>query len=96
MKLSPITKIDAAKRQLNTVIVLFFDEGEAVSIHTLSAAAYEILLAVGKEEVDFHTLAGAECVREEKKKEFLDLLHEAKNFFKHGKKDPKAFLDFDP
>lgn len=91
-----ISKIDAAKRQLNTAVGLFFEEGDAVSIHTLSAAAYEVLFAIGKGKIDFDTLAGAECVKEEKKDEFLKLLFEAKNFFKHGKKDPNAALDFDP
>lgn len=91
-----VTKIDAAKRQLNTAITLFFQEGDAVSIHTLSAAAYEVLFAIGKGKIDFDTLAGAQCIKEEKKDEFLGLLFKAKNFFKHGKKDPHASLDFDP
>ena len=91
-----VTKIDAAKRQLNTAIVLFFDEGDAVSIHALSAAAYQILQDIGKAKIDFDTLAGAECVKEEKKKEFRDLLFKARNFFKHADRDPDAILDFDP
>ena len=91
-----VSKIEAAKRQLNTAVTLFFDEGDPVSIHTLSAAAYQVLQDVGKGRIDFDTLAGAECVKEEKKKEFRDLLFKARNFFKHADRDPDATLDFDP
>jgi len=91
-----VSKIDAAKRQLNTAIVLFFDDGDVTSIHTLSAAAYQVLQDIGKGKIDFDTLAGAECVKEEKKKEFLGLLFKARNFFKHADQDPDAILDFDP
>ena len=93
-----ITKIDAAKKHLNTAIALFFEEGDAVSIHTLSSAAYQVLRDIGKGKIDFDTLAGAECVKDEKKKEFWDLLFKARNFFKHADRDPdpNGSIDFDP
>jgi hypothetical protein len=38
-----VSKLDAAKRQLETVIRLYFSNGDPVSIHTLTAAAYNVL-----------------------------------------------------
>ena len=38
-----ITKLEAARRQLESAIFLYFEEKDPVSIHTLTAAAYNIL-----------------------------------------------------
>lgn len=38
-----VSKLDAAKRQLETVIRLYFAGRDPVSIHTLTAAAYNIV-----------------------------------------------------
>ena len=35
-----IPKLEAAKRQLETAIALFFDHGDPVSIHTLAVQRY--------------------------------------------------------
>jgi hypothetical protein len=37
-----ISKLDAAKRQLEVAIRLYFYFGDPVAIHTLTAAAYNI------------------------------------------------------
>ena len=37
-----ITKLDAARRQLDTAIELFFANGDFVSIHALAYAAYTL------------------------------------------------------
>jgi hypothetical protein len=92
-----ITKLDAARRQLRTAVVLFFDHGDEVSIHTLAAAAYQILIDLVHHE--------GKTTRLEKsterviKPEFLSLarktLRRAQNFFKHADEDPTELLDFD-
>ena len=43
-----VTEIDAARRQLETAVVLYFREEDPVSIHTLACAAYEILLSLNR------------------------------------------------
>jgi hypothetical protein len=45
-----ITKIEAAKRQLNIAIYLFFSDYDLISTHTLSAAARGILYDLAKKE----------------------------------------------
>lgn len=42
-KLLKISKLDAAKRQLETVIRMYFNSGDPVSIHTLAAAGYNLI-----------------------------------------------------
>jgi hypothetical protein len=43
-----IAKLDAAKRQLTVAIRLFFNHADPVAIHTLAAAAYQILYDLSK------------------------------------------------
>ena len=45
-----VSKLDAAKRQLDIAINLFFKNSDPISIHTLTAAAYEILAVIAKHE----------------------------------------------
>lgn len=94
-----ISKLDAAKRQLETAIRLYFSEGDPVSIHTLAAAAYDVIH-------DITAKRGAEpmllkdrmldYVKPEYKKMLGEKLNAAANFFKHADRDPEATLDFNP
>lgn len=43
-----LTKLEAARRQLETSVKLFFDHGDEVSIHTLVAAGYAIVRDINK------------------------------------------------
>ena len=93
-----VTKIDAARRQLETAIVLYFREADPVSIHTLACAAYEILLTLNR------TSNGAPMIKDwivdmvgpELSGEFRRFINMAQNFFKHADKDTHAVLDFSP
>lgn len=94
-----ISKLDAAKRQLETVIRVYFSNGDPVSIHTLTAAAYNVLR-------DLNRRRGGEPLL--MKEQFLDWikegyhqqirakLNEAENFFKHADRDHENTLDFNP
>jgi hypothetical protein len=43
-----VTKLDVAKRQIETAIVLYFAECDPVSIHTLCRAGYDVIHALNK------------------------------------------------
>jgi hypothetical protein len=47
MGLLTISKLDAAKRQLETVIRLYFSNGDPVAIHTLTGAAHTVVRDIG-------------------------------------------------
>lgn len=93
-----VSKLDAALRQLETAIRMFFLNGDPIAIHTLTAAARTILgdlsKAGGKQAGLDNILA--QGIRPEKLGEFLKLLKQAQNFFKHADKDPDQLLDFNP
>jgi hypothetical protein len=88
-------KLEVAKRQLREAIWLFFHERDAISIHTLVAAAHQILDDLAKPK-GIESIRRISIIRSEKKKFWIDILNEAQNFFKHADKDPEATLDFNP
>lgn len=92
-----ISKLDAAKRELDHSIRLFFSYGDVIVIHLVSSASYSILIGLGKK-------AGVTSVREEMckrvKKEKIKYvqkkLKKAYNFFKHAHHDHNKLLKFYP
>jgi len=92
-----ITKLEAARRQLNTAIMLWFADGDPVSIHTLAYAAYEIIHAVSKQRLRTQKLLfDAAHVKEEYRPEVNKLLKKHANFFKHAKTDAENQIEFPP
>ncbi len=92
-----VTKLDAAKRQLETAIVLYFQYGDPVSIHTLCLAAYDVIQILNKKRnsplglddmmlKDVHLFLGSKA----DKKRFHDSLTAAQNFFKHANSDANS------
>lgn len=92
----PISKIDAAKRQLETAVNLYFQNADPVSIHTLSAAAHGILHALCKTRGIKSWIKNTGMIRKGKEKEFEDMLNKPQNFFKHGERDLNKVHDFVP
>ncbi|MCX5818470.1 MAG: hypothetical protein NT047_00930 [Deltaproteobacteria bacterium] len=95
-----LSKLDAAKRQLEVAIKLYFNFDDPVSIHTLTAAAYNVLKDInknrGNDPVYIKEWFPKHMIRQEKQKEFKILQNQAENFFKHAEKDPGAILFFRP
>lgn len=100
-----ISKLDAARRQLRTSIRLFFADEEAISVHTIVAAAHGILRDL-RGEFAIKIAEGTELhgkgslikdnplVRPEKKHMVERGLNKAQNFFKHADNDPSGELHF--
>jgi hypothetical protein len=92
-----ITKLDASKRQLETAILLYFQNGDPVSIHTLTAAAYNILRALNEERGgDLMLKDFWKFLDSKEQKLFHRSVNEAENFFKHADKDPDVSYKFNP
>jgi len=92
-----VTKLDAARRQLCTAITLFMNEGDAVAIHTLTAAAFRVtrdLCDASKLHEYSATTLIEDRVKPEYKKVIWKKLHEGANFFKHANTDPTEILEF--
>jgi hypothetical protein len=94
MSVQKISKEEAAKRQLDTAIDLFFEGGDALSAHTLAFAAFKVLLNLYPhrgnddfgEQIDNLIAEGVGWQR----------FSEVANFLKHADRDPEGVLeDFD-
>lgn len=93
-----VSKIDAARRQLDTAIQLYFNDFDSISIHTLTGAAHGILRNLcrknnGGSLFDF---LEKNFVRTEKITEFRKSVTKARNHFKHANSDHDFVLDFNP
>jgi len=88
-----VTKLDAARRQLDTAIWLLFEKADAVSIHTLAHAAFGILKNVAEHRKNGRVLEAADEIAEAtSKNEFWNGFNRTGNFFKHGDRDPEGIL----
>lgn len=93
-----VSKIDAAKRQLEAAIRLFFQSSDVVVIHTLIGATHNILTDLAKKQgITSGINDGIRLmIKKEKQKEVYDKIHEAKNFFKHADRNADKTIDFSP
>jgi hypothetical protein len=91
-----IAKLEAAKRQLETAILLYFNDKDPISIHTLVGAAHEVIADLNKKAGGSPLILEGAMIKNEYKREFLKVIREAKNFFKHADKDHDETVDFNP
>ncbi len=93
-----VTKLDAARRQLRTAVRMFFERRDPISIHTLTMAAHGILHDLSKAKGIGSQLKESDLIKPEYRREWIRLLHEPQNFFKHADRDPdpNAVIEFKP
>jgi hypothetical protein len=96
----PVTKLDAARRQLEMAVELFFMERDPVATHTLTEAVYQILSDINKHRGGEPLLHDLESLKKHcvpgKEKILFAMFREAENFFKHADKDPEGVVRFSP
>jgi hypothetical protein len=85
-----ISKLEAAERQLNCAIKLYFAEEDLLAVHTLSRAAFRILhdLYPNRRDDNFEKDLEAEITWLGWRK-----FNRATNFLKHADDDPEDILD---
>lgn len=92
-----VSKLDAAKRHIEEAIRLFFENRDALVIHTIAAAAQgtlrDIARAEGAERLSM--LHDHPHIRPEHRAAWIRALNSPRNFFKHADNDPKGTLQFD-
>ena len=89
-----VTKLEAAERQLRVAIRSFFEGKDLIAVHTLAAAAQEVLRDLGRPRGIKSIFKGSDRIRPEKTKEINAIFNEAQNFFKHADRDPSENLKF--
>jgi hypothetical protein len=89
-----LTKIDVAEANLSAAISLFFADAHPVPVHTLAAAAREVLSVLGEKlEADIFLKTLAEN-RDVSPQEYLSKATKPYNFMKHAHRDPTDVLEF--
>jgi hypothetical protein len=89
-----INKIQAAERQLQEAITLFFEERDPIAIHTLAMAAHEILHQLCRAQGITEFLKDSDYMKAEYRKKWTATEKMYANFFKHSGKDKNATIDF--
>lgn len=91
-----ISKLEAAKRQLDQAIRLFFEERDALSIHTLASAAQGILRDIAR-ATGAHNLSilhDHPQIPAEHRKAWINAINAPRNFLKHADNDPDGTIEF--
>lgn len=91
-----ITKVDAARSQIDTAIELWFEDRDPVSIHTLACAGLDIINALGAPLGELAMMLDPSRFKEGMFREWLRIMADVRNFFKHANRDPEGVLDFKP
>jgi hypothetical protein len=93
-----LTKIEAARRQLETATLLYFDEGDPVSIHTLAGAAHELVSKLAEKAGEMTPVHGSlvASLPEDLVSKLRTAIRAPQNFFKHADRQPEAVLEFSP
>ncbi len=89
-----VTKLDAAREQLDTAIQLFFREEAHVSQHTLLGAAHGVLRDVAASRGIKKSFKDSPLIVESERASYLKAVHLPQNFFKHADKDPNNRIAF--
>lgn len=92
-----LTKPEAARRQLETAVEMWFHGGEPISIHTLAAAAHRVVHDVA----EHRGLEGAALTDAKRlsawgyhPQEYKKAIRKSETFFKHALNDPDEVHDF--
>jgi len=93
-----IKKIDAAQRQLDFAIKLWFQGTDTISTHTSVCSAHQIIHDINQNSRDSHLLFNSVYIKSDRRQYFISILKKSYNFFKHANRDPdpEGIIEFDP
>lgn len=94
-----VTKLEVARDQLDAAIELFFLSDNAIAVHTLTAAAYNVLRDIAKHDGSDFPFIKTEFIatlKDSERSKIVAFLNAPENFFKHADRDPDEVLEFDP
>jgi len=94
-----VTRLEGARRQLQTAITLWFEGGDPVSVHSLVGSAYVVIHDLNRSAKGLPLMFDSPIIKKQFKKEAVSDLKAHMNFFKHAdmrKGKPSDSIDFDP
>ena len=90
------TKLDVVERQLAAAIRLFFKEWDPLAVHTLAAAAHQILVDLGRRQGIPSAVKNTSAMTEPRGRRFVKTINYPYNFLKHADQDPEATMNVVP
>ena len=75
-----ITKMEAAHRQLGVAIRLWFEDGDQIAIHSLAAAAHQIIHDLNRRKKGPALLFDTDLLPKEHRQTFVSALKSASEF----------------
>jgi hypothetical protein len=90
-----ITKLEAARRHLDSAIELYFDGGDPVAVATLVGAAHIVIVDLTEANKQ-QSILDRYIRPEHRWKTFENALREPQNFLKHARTDPDGTYDLNP
>jgi len=94
MEKKTVSKLDVARCQMNEAIHLFFEQRDPIAIHTLAAAAAQVLYDLCKARGIENLLRNTKLIRADKRKYWNQQIKALENFCKHADRDPDATHEF--
>jgi hypothetical protein len=92
-----VSKLSAARRQLDCAIELWFLDKDEVCIQTLVAAAYQIIHDINQKKCGGRDLLyDSVVIKDEYRSKWVAILKRPVNFFKHANNDPDDIIEFSP
>lgn len=79
-----VTRIEAARRQLNTAIELWFLGADPVSVHALAAGSHQILNDLNRAAKGPELIFGTSAIPPEERQAYITSLKSPINFLKHA------------
>ena len=92
-RLLKLTKVDAARRQIESAIWLWFVDADVVSVHTLAAAAHRLLLDLAAHRGVAPPAITTQYFAKHREKDTKRRLHEAEAFFTDAKSAETCAFD---
>jgi hypothetical protein len=94
LEIEIVSKRDAAVRQLNEAIRLFFRRGDMLAVHTLTGASFQLFADLAKISGIVSRFRSEELIRPERMTEWIQALNSTQNFLKHADRDPDETLSY--
>jgi hypothetical protein len=92
-----VSKVSAARRQLDSAIELWFLDKDEVCIQTLAAAAYQIIHDINQKKGGTRDLLyDSAVIKDEYRSMWVAIIKKPVNFFKHANNDAEEIIEFSP
>jgi len=91
--------MDAARRQLNASVLMYFNDIDPVAVHAVCAGATQILTDLGaKKGLKLGLRAALQFIRRERREELSQIMREPQNHIKHADRpgDEDKILEYRP